>query len=166
MPSDPKDELAIQFIIAQIKTISTPTYHTAIDANNVDDNFKNPLSVLKETGDSGFPLVQVVGPHNITYGMGHETQGGEDWSRIGDVQAGTEVEIYTAVLGLDSRSQILRLRDDIIRVLSNDFSLGGNIRNWEIVSLQAGYAWDKQSSYMGTAVMTLQLTWTYKKTAP
>jgi|TARA_Y100000310_G_scaffold27686_1_gene26297 hypothetical protein len=166
MPTDPIDETAIQFIVAQIKTISTPTYHTNVVAGNVIRNFKNPLDVLKTTGATGFPLVQVVGPYNTSYETGTESQRGGDWNRLSDIQVNTFLQIYMAVLGLDSYTQLPKLRDDVNRILSNDFTLGGNTKNWKPVSWVTGYAWEKQSGYMGTGIWTIQLIWTYRKATP
>lgn len=166
MPTDPKDVLAIAHIVTQIKTISTPTYHTDVVAANVIQNFKNPLDVLKETGVSGFPLIQIVGPHNTLYETGTSERFGGDFNRLSDIQANTFLQIYMAVLGLDSYETLPRLRQDINRVLSNDFTLGGNTKNWEPVSWVAGYAWEKQSGYMGTGIFTIKLIWTYRKIAP
>jgi len=163
MPSEPRDDLATEHIVSRIKTIQgSPTYHTALSVDNVVRNFKNPL----KAPDASFPLVQVIGTPNITFVQGTASRGGGDWNRISDIQANTDVLIFIAVIGEDSYTQLLRLRDDINRVLSNDFSLGGNVKDWFPVNWEAGYAWESQTRYMGTAIYTLRMVWTYSKQAP
>lgn len=163
MPSEPRDELAIQHIVTRIKTIQgSPTYHTTLKIDNVVRNFKNPL----KAPDDNFPLVQVIGTPSINFVQGTATRAGGDWNRISDIQVNTDVLLFLAVIGEDSYTQLLRLRDDINRVLSNDFNLGGNVKDWFPVNLEAGYAWESQSRYMGTAIYTIRLIWTYNKQSP
>jgi hypothetical protein len=166
MPTEPKEELAIQQIVTRLQLIKGGAYHTTLDDDNIVRQFRNPLDVIKSDGVKGFPLVQVVGPFNVEFVTGTSQTGGGDWNRISDVQGNTDLEIYCAVLGSDSATQLLRLRQDIIQVLSNDFTLGGNTHDWFPVRWEAGYAWEKQTSLMGTSIFTIRLVWTYRKASP
>jgi len=38
--------------------------------------------------------------------------------------------------------------------------------DWFPVNWEAGYAWESQTRYMGTAIYTLRMVWTYSKQAP
>ncbi|MBC8232814.1 hypothetical protein H8E77_24975 [bacterium] len=163
MPNEPKDELAIQHIISRIELIQgSPTYHTTLDTNNIVRNFKNPL----KAPDDKFPLINITSSPRADYIRNAANQAGRDWGRLPDIQVNTNIEIFLAVIGEDSYLQLLRLRDDITRCLSNDFTLGGNVRDWYPVSWEAGYAWETQSRYMGTAIYTIRIVWTFRKATP